>query len=803
MQKILILLIFLFCTTLLSIAQEKETKLAFDNYHRYYGEARQWKDEVKDKAMLELRNTFAKNPYRYHSLGSGLTAQKYLEQLDENGIFSDLKNQEENLRKNNGFQKISSSLQEEIGLFLTNAFNRIWKIADAYRKGEILEEQALSNKVLKAILHYGTIEAGRPNDGPRFHASCFAMPTAAASIYFCLLKQMNKAESGQGESLLNEACAMLKVIGLQAWTQPLRHDETDQNVVSIPRFRNHVWWVGGNALAYRSLLPVAAMYRSVPMINLLSEICQKGISMTSQATYSEAFWTEGFTADGAGWGHGKQCLIWGYPIDGTSNALNMLSMLKHTPWEQKLTRENVDALLNYFQGSNYYYYKGYILPCLDRGSMVYKPEKSAIRYQGMLKTLLNDWQESFTKEELKELERLYNETQKNEILMPGYQIYNGTRWFFNNDDLVKKNKNYHIIVNMASVRCDGLESAHTFADAYNYYTTDGATMFQKTGNEYRKAFGAYDVTAFPGVTAREGMNYLPPITNWRGYCSKYNYAAATTSGGENAAAGYIFEKMNASEKENVNDKGTDNAKSDVLYGVKAYKSYFMIGDYTIALGAGITNKTPNVPGIIRTTIEQTEHTDSIYLYKGEGIDWIVQQGKFSYSVLPAYRDKMHYICETKATDWIKMNPSNKNRKNLPGSVNIFRMWIDHGKRPENDTYGYAVYAGEGMPAKQYPFEVLRNDTLIQAVWAIDRKVIGAVFYDSQASLEAKGLSLSVSVPCAILIERNEKETILSVTDAQMDKNCKKIKVIWNGKTYSCDMPQEMLLGKPAVLHLKN
>ena len=74
---------------------------------------------------------------------------------------------------------------------------------------------------------------------------------------------------------------------------------------SISRFRNHVWWVGGNALAYRSLLPVAAMYRSIPMVDLLAEVCQRGISMTSQNTYSEAFWTEGFTADGAGWGHGK------------------------------------------------------------------------------------------------------------------------------------------------------------------------------------------------------------------------------------------------------------------------------------------------------------------------------------------------------------------------------------------------------------------------------------------------------------------------------------------------------------------
>ena len=126
-------------------------------------------------------------------------------------------------------------------------------------------------------------------------------------------------------------------------------------------------------------------------------------------------------------------------------------------------------------------------------------------------------------------------------------VYNGTRWFFNNDDLIKKTSDYHITVNMASVRCDGLESAVNMADEYNFYPTDGLTLFQRTGDEYFRIMGGWDVTASPGVTAREGMNKLTPVTNWRGYCSKYNYAVGTTDGGENAVTGYIFEKMNASD----------------------------------------------------------------------------------------------------------------------------------------------------------------------------------------------------------------------------------------------------------------
>ncbi len=818
MQKHLILTLFSLCFVTTAFPQAKETQLAFDNYHQYYNEARRQKDVEKERAIDAFRISFREHPYRYHSLDTKLSAQECLAQLDAGGVFSGLKQKEAQFRANNGFQKPFSDPQAEIGLFLVDAFNRIWKIADAYRKGEISEKQALSDKVLKAILHYGGIEAGRPNDGPRFHASCFAMPTAAVNTYFCYLKQMEKAEQGKGGTLLKEASDMLKTIGLQAWTQPLRHDETDKNVVSIPRFRNHVWWVGGNALAYRSLLPVAAMYRSIPMIDLLAEVCQRGISMTSQTTYNDAFWTEGFTADGAGWGHGKQCLIWGYPIDGTSNALRMLNMLKGSPWAKNLNRDNVQALLNFFRGGAWYYYKGYRLPCLDRGSYVYNPTELPVPYAGMLDNVVDNWIDSFTPDEQKELLQLQQEVRRNRISMDGYAqgTYSGTRWFFNNDDLMKQTPDYHITINMASVRCDGLESAASMADAYNFYSTDGMTLFQRSGDEYFRIMGGWDVTASPGVTAREGMDKLTPVDNWRGYCSKYNYAAGATDGGENAVAGTIFEKINASGKEGVNDKGNSEGLNEVLYGFKAYKSYFILGDYTVALGAGVTNLCPEQEGNIRTTIDQTAWMNEVFTMKrgkkevlpsgvhslvaSDGTPvWVMQKGKFAYSVLPEYTREAFVTCETRPTDWVKRNKVNATKSGLPAEAKILRLWANHGQHPVNDTYGYVVYTGNDMPADELPFEVLRNDTLVQAIRSTDGKIVEAVFYPGNARLQAEGMSLSASAPCAVMIREEGTKSVISVTDACMDTDLKEIELVWNEKKIVVPMPQGMLCGKPAVV----
>lgn len=792
-------------------AQNEWREYAFANYRRYAGEALD-AELTREQAngLKAFREHFAATTYRGYDLRKvEMPVEIILANLDDDGRFMDLIATEEKLMGGNE--------QVEIGKFLTVAFNRIWKIAEEFRAdryGFSLDRNVFE-KCQKAILYYGNLEISRSNRVHRFHASCFAIPTAAVNTYFCFFKLMEKVEAGKSkDKMLIETHDMLMALGLQAWTQPLRNDFTDEDVVQVERFRNDVWWVGGNALAYRSLLPVAVMYRSVEMIEVLSYVASHGIGKTSQHTYSEAFWTEGCTEDGAGWGHGKQCLVWGYPIDGNLNALSMLTSLQGSPWEEKLSEDNIETLLNFISGSSWYYYKGFILPYLDRYTAEYKPKPTDIRTLSMAKKLLNDWGDSFSGKQRSELAQFQKEAEKQEINMDGYPegLYSGTRWFFNNDDLIKKNSRYHIMINMASVRCDGLESApFGSADAYNFYPADGMTLFQKRGDEYRMMAGAIDVTATPGVTAREGMDRLTPVTNWRGYCSRHNFAGAATHGGENAVAGYVFEKMNASTK------GQDNKdyveKNPVLYGVRAHKSWFMFGDYMLALGAGIDNLEPEQEGTIRTTIDNTLHESDVMammggrqipvgagvwsFYVNDKPVWVTQKGKFAYTIIPEYTGSAYFSIETRAADWVRYNGSNNGKKDLPASVNSLRLWVDHGRDVQDGKYGYVVYAGDDVPSDELPFVVLRNDTSVQAASSRDGKTIEAVFYDSSAVLDASGVQLSVSVPCVVMVDGDR----LSVTDAQMDASLKEIVVSYGGKDIAVPMPQGGLCGKAVTVSL--
>ena len=408
----------------------------------------------------------------------------------------------------------------------------------------------------------------------------------------------------------------------------------------------------------------------------------------------------------------------------------------------------------------------------------------------MMKASVERWPKSFTEDEVRELKQLITEVEKDNIRMDGYPggHYNGTRWFYNNDDLIKRNADYYMMVNMASNRCDGLESANNFADEYNIYTNDGLTYFQRNGDEYRKVIGAMDLTALPGITAREGQERLKPFTNWRGFTSKHNFAGGATYGGQNAVAGFIFEKVDAMTREKKEVK----IINPVAFGVKAYKSYFMLGDYMIALGAGVTNLEPEQEGTIRTTMEQTAHQGKVTLYDGKkqleptsGVNplidkgkslWVMQEGGFAYMPLPEFTSKAFFCCETRPNEWLKRNLSNKGKKNLPETADIFRVWVEHGREVKDGTYGYAVYAGKGLPAKKNPFAVLRNDTLVQAVQSTDKKVLEAVFYSAGETLKWQGIPVKVSAPCVLLVEKEGKGYKISVTDPTMNTQLKEMKV---------------------------
>ena len=772
-------------------------------------------------AITALRTKYATTSYHSSSL-TGYSYATIYPQLQSDGQFTDSIPGEVRITP----LLSNTSTQGAVNAFMDPIFNRIWTISENYRNKTIPDAEKA--KIYAAILHYGALETSRPNVSGRFHTSCFAIPTAAVNIYFCLLSSMEQIENGTvTDSQSVAVLSMLQTLARQSWTQPYRNDATDLNVVSVERFRNHVWWVGGNGLAYRPLLPVSVMMHSADMVNVVSAVAKGALNTVSQTTINSAFWTEGMTTDGAGWGHGKECLVWGYPFDATNQALSILTELKSTPWVQTMARNNVDALLNLIRRSAFYYHNGYVPPLYDRVNAVPNRTPYAMKALTVANSLLANFSNALTTAEIAELNQYKTEAATYKVTMTGYPDgnYNGSRYFYNNDDLVKKNKDYMLIVNMASSRVSGLESDVTQANGYNLYSCDGTTLFQRSGDEYVKAIGAMNQSALPGITARQIDNSaLVPITLWGGFNSKYNFAAAATSLGTNFAGGFIFEKQDAPAAVNGT---TPNSANPRIYGVQAYKGYFMFGDLMVAMGAGIKNMNTALAGSIVTSVEQNLRKSDLAVDgiavatlpfnqilktstdNSSPIKWVLNNG-FAFGVVPAYTTgEVKLTAETRNTLWQKLSPTTN--LGAETTTDMMQLQIDHGQTVTNGSYVYFVSATGVVPAK-LP-KIISNTTTLQAAASPDSTTIGAVFYDSTQTLIFNSASYKLSSPAALLIERKSKTAFaITVTDAKMDSTLKQMTLTTtlpiaganvtnlNGVyTLTFNMPQDSLCGSPLTV----
>ena len=90
MIKRLVLFFCLCLPALAASAQEQEVKFAFDNYRRYYREARLCTDSVKLEAMKKLRVYFHEHPYRLSKVNMSVPPARCLELLTPEGTFSDM-----------------------------------------------------------------------------------------------------------------------------------------------------------------------------------------------------------------------------------------------------------------------------------------------------------------------------------------------------------------------------------------------------------------------------------------------------------------------------------------------------------------------------------------------------------------------------------------------------------------------------------------------------------------------------------------------------------------------------------------
>ncbi|MCC3371969.1 polysaccharide lyase family 8 super-sandwich domain-containing protein [Cohnella sp. REN36] len=302
---------------------------------------------------------------------------------------------------------------------------------------------------------------------------------------------------------------------------------------------------------------------------------------------------------------------------------------------------------------------------------------------------------------------------------------------------------YGITVKMSSSTVKGGEWRTIHPDGYNllYWTPQGATAIQRTGNEYRPVYPLMDWAHVPGTTA-------PYVLTKDGNFNNPKTFVGGVTNERNGATAFDFNKLSTSGK----------------------KGYFFFDDEMVALGAGIASTNT---AAIHTTLNQSMAVGDVIVDGKVIADGTTQtNGKW------AYNDRIGYVFpnptdfqvkrETKTGKWSDVVAGSSTE---PITKPIFSIWLDHGVKPTNASYQYIVLPNKtseevGSYASDNPIRILSNTASVQAVRHNSLGIAEMLFYQPGTVTVRDGLTVTVDKPAMVIVDESTAPVRISVANPE-------------------------------------
>jgi chondroitin AC lyase len=519
----------------------------------------------------------------------------------------------------------------------------------------------------------------------------------------------------------------------------LREEEMQKGVQILDRSKirmtgqNKVW-LSGNVLMRSLLLRDEAL------------IGQAAQSIQSELVVSTA---EGVQPDWSYHQHGPQIQFGNYGLAYVGDMIKWISILRNTPFRFDETKMMI--LRNYLlEGLQWVTWKGRMdISACGRQLFPDSPDGKARALAGYF-------------EKMEQLDPQFaGEYQK----AGDYRYLSGNRHFWRSDYQVQRDPDYYFSVKMCSERVIGAESCNA-ENIQGYYMGDGATFLYEDAREYENIFPFWDWKKIPGTTTHQDNDTLPVLTA-RGYRIDSKFVGGV-SGGKHGVAVMDYRRN----------------------GLQARKSWFLFGDVVVCLGTGIRSP-EGVP--VATSVDQSlfREKPEVFVQKEGTYSWMLHHhtGYF----FPE-NDRVRFSTGPVAGAW------NFVARRYPLQISkerLFKLWIDHGTNPEDETYQYILVPNADRQkldrlGESFPFRIVnRKDR--QEVWRTDGSQAGIVFYQPGKS-EAFG-GLAVDCPCVVLLEKADETVRVSVSDPT--RQLREINLNMNGKTIPLSLPTGEQAGKTA------
>lgn len=383
----------------------------------------------------------------------------------------------------------------------------------------------------------------------------------------------------------------------------------------------------------------------------------------------------------------------------------------------------------------------------------------------------------------------------------------GIRFYWDSEYLSVQKPGYFTSVRMFSSRNNNMEVPYNGEGLKNHHYADGSNFISRTGDEYYDIYPVFDFQKIPGTTILQKPSL--PSENEIQKKGLTEFVGAVTDGKYGAAV-FDFKSLN-----------------DPLTAKKAW--FFFEKEY-VCLGAAINSSsdltvatTLNqclLRGDVLVSIEDKNEISEKGDHTYNNVKWVLHNSVGYFFPEPA---NIKLSNKAEKGSWFAINRQSDSPK-TEVSKDVFKLWIDHGKRPGKDKYQYIVIPvtdrkGMESTAIENNIEIVSNTAEIQAVTHSGIGVSQIIFYKPGKIEVTSGIFIESGSQCVVMI-KYEKDSISSIsvsdpsrkleqiilkTSVKIDKVEAGFTSEWNKdkkvSTLSIDLPEGVYKGKSITFQL--
>lgn len=259
--------------------------------------------------------------------------------------------------------------------------------------------------------------------------------------------------------------------------------------------------------------------------------------------------------------------------------------------------------------------------------------------------------------------------------------------FFPRSDFgVYRGRGWYASIRMQSAGLRGFETTNN-ENMKGYFSSDGALLVRRSGDEYRDVSGVWNWKHIPGATTYDNGIELSgsPETVKNGPYFNHSSLVSGKTVGRDMVAWMEYDRDS----------------------LKARKAWFFWKGGIVCLGAGISRSAGDD---VVTTIDQCRLNGAVT----EGKNWVNHNG-VTYVIL----DGSGYVLNNgpHTGSWLPISPTYPAEE---VSGDLFEMYLEHGGAPVNASYAYAVVpdGSDGATAARRlarKLKILENSTGRQAI----------------------------------------------------------------------------------------